>query len=536
MQTMKKDDIDILLIGYEKQENLGLRSILAYLRSRGFRALLVPFHPDHEDAVVSVIERCNPRMIGFSLIFQYTLEEFGHLMQRLRKLGIRAHFTAGGHYPSLCPEETFALLPELDTIVRFEGEITVSELFEQLEIPESWNSVKGLAFRKDGGVTLNEPRPLIADLDTLPMLSRDEPVAMAIGLNMASMLASRGCLFNCSFCSIRQFYGGTSGKLRRIRSPKAVVDEMVLLYEEKDVRFFSFQDDDFAARTLQQRSWLSEFLGALSKSGIDSRVKWKISCRVDDLEPVMLEMMLEKGLAAVYLGVESGNEAGLKALNKRTGVAENLKAIELLKRYNVAMAIGFMLFDPSSTIESVRQNIDFLRSVGSDGYFPLNFCKMLPYGGTPIEKSLKEQGRLKGTVTRPDYGFLDQRLDWYEFLVQQMFSKRNFSPDGMVSMLQQADFDLRLSRAFGFDHFPEGSETSLRTIIRRNNMLVVDTLDALLTDILDRGVDLLLEEQEGFLSLWETQFGEEIKSELELRKLGFVQNSGSTELLQPDNR
>jgi radical SAM superfamily enzyme YgiQ (UPF0313 family) len=528
MQTRENRPVDALLIGYEKQENLGLRSIVSFLDAQGYRAVLLPFHPDHEDTVASLVQQYRPRLVGFSLIFQYTLEEFGSLMRNLRARNIGAHFTAGGHFPSLCPEETFRVLPELDTIVRFEGELTITELLGNLDRPDAWPAITGLAFRKDGKVILNETRPLITDLDSLPPLHRDEPVSMSFDISMASMLASRGCLFNCSFCSIRQFYGGTAGKLRRIRSPKAVIDEMKHLYSKMNVRFFSFQDDDFAARTQQQRSWLRAFLNEFDKSSIAGRVRWKISCRVDDLEASMLEMMIDRGLAAVYLGVESGNEAGLRELNKRTGVAENLKAIELLKQYRVAMAIGFMLFDPSSTIASVRENIGFLRTVGSDGYFPVNFCKMLPYGGTPIESKLRAEGRLKGSIARPDYGFLDPRLDWYEFLVQQVFSRRNFSPEGNVVLLQNADFDLRLTKSFGFDHFTQEAENGLREAIRKSNLQTAGTLDSLLDDILDRGIENILEEQQGFMNLCEQQWIGEMNTEIELKKLGFTNNGKNT--------
>ncbi len=84
-----------------------------------------------------------------------------------------------------------------------------------------------------------------------------------------------------------------------------------------------------------------------------------------------------------------------------------MAAIALLKKRNAALAIGFMLFDPSSTMDTVRENISFLRTVGEDGYMPVNFCKMLPYSGTPIEEQLRSAGRLKGTLLYPDYDFLD---------------------------------------------------------------------------------------------------------------------------------
>jgi len=519
MSAQQKSHIDALFVGYENQENLGLRSIVAYLQAHGYTAALVPFVPGRDVEVLAAVEQLQPRLIGFSLIFQYTLDEFQRLMASLRSSGVGAHFTAGGHFPSLCPKETLQFLPELDSVVRFEGELTLPELLDHLDEPIHWPHVQGLAFRRGSEILLTPPRPLIADLDELPPIHRDKPREAVAGLRMASMLASRGCLFNCSFCSIRQFYGSASGTLRRVRSPQAVVDEMAVLFTEKAVRFFSFQDDDFAARTPQQREWLHAFLRALDKASLADQMRWKISCRVDDIEPDILEAMLKHGLMAVYLGVESGSESGLRTLNKHVSVAQNLAAIEILKRYNVALAIGFMLFDPSSTVDTIRENLNFLRAVGEDGYFPVNFCKMLPYAGTPIETRLRDEGRLKGTVTRPDYDFLDPQLEWYAFLVQRIFTRRNFDGDGLVTSLQQADFDYRLARAFGYAHQADGYGAKLRQLISQSNWLALETLSALLEQVVSRGIESLLKEEENLRALTEREWRGEATVETELQAL-----------------
>jgi len=513
MNEQNGSQIDVLLVGYENQENLGLRSILAYLRAHGYRAELAPFTPGNNDAILAATRSFQPRLIGFSLIFQYTLDEFGRLMRELRQNGVRAHFTAGGHFPSLRPAETLTLLPELDSVVRFEGELTLPELLDHLDRPDEWRQVRGLAFRSTENVELTPPRPLIDNLDSLPLIYRDEPRLAGDAVRMVSMLASRGCLFNCSFCSIRQFYGGTSGALRRSRSPRAVVDEMRWLFDEKGVRLFIFQDDDFAARTPRQRQWLQDFLRALDAARLANQVRWKISCRVDDLEPGILEAMLARGLVAVYLGVESGSERGLRTLNKHVAVAQNYAAIELIKRYGVALAIGFMIFDPSSTVDTVRENLAFLRSVGADGYFPINFCKMLPYAGTPIEAELRATGRLKGTMIRPDYDFGDPQLDWYAFMIHRIFTRRNFNPGGTVARLLQADFDQRLSQSLGSSDQLSRREANVRQLIKHSNVVALETLETLLDEVVSRGAESLIDEQQTLLQLAEREWRCEMEIE-----------------------
>jgi len=522
MSTSSRMGIDALLVGYERQENLGLRSIVAVLRRNGFKVALVPFFPGHEAVVRAAVQEQQPRLLGFSVIFQVTLDEFGDLMKALRADGVTAHFTAGGHFPSLRPEETFALIPELDSIVRFEGEETVSELLEHLDRPQRWERIRGLAFRRGDAVVVNETRPLILDLDSLPPVYRDDPRQAGMGVKLAHMAASRGCLHNCSFCSIRKFYGSTAGALRRTRSPQAVVEEMRSLFTENDVRFFSFQDDDFAAKTPRQREWLSAFLKGLAREGLAEQVRWKISCRVDDLETEILEEMVNHGLMAVYLGVESGSEAGLRTLNKHVTVVQNRHAIDLLKGHHVAMAIGFMLFDPSSTVETLLENLEFLRTVGKDGYFPVNFCKMIPYAGTPIEARLREAERLKGTVTRPNYGYLDPQLDIFELLINEIFSRRNYTPDGIVAALESAHFTYHLSRAFDSEAVPESWWRSLRQLTSRSNRLALETAGTLLDRLTRRGTDDLLDDQETLVELAGQQWRGDMEIGVLLKKLTMV--------------
>jgi anaerobic magnesium-protoporphyrin IX monomethyl ester cyclase len=507
---------DVVLVGYEDQENLGLRSLKAYLNSKNCTAYIIPFQPGQESEILETVKKLKPKIVGFSFIFQYTINDFGKLISYLRKNGIQCHFTAGGHFPSIEPHTTFEEIAELDSIVRFEGEVTLYELLLNLNNPGHWVNIEGLAYKSGTDEIINAPRPLIEDLDQLPYIFRDEFRESIDGIKTACMLASRGCLYNCSFCSIRQFYNSAKGALRRTRSAKAVADEMYHLFSEYNIRFFSFQDDDFANRSRQQKEWLGLFIKELKNRGLDDKIRWKISCRVDDLDPETLEILLENGLIAVYLGVESGNNTGLKALNKGVTVDQNLYAINLLKKYNVAMSIGFMLFDPSSNLVSIKQNIQFLRKIGEDGYFPINFCKMLPYAGTPIEHELKKEGRIKGTSIQPDYDFLDPIVNWYYFIVNRIFTRRNFNSDGLVALLQNIDFEYRLKDSFKLTNNSVERDIELKKIIGKANISAVNTLENLLEMIMTKGVDDILDEKTALLGLIDKEWQDEIAIESEL--------------------
>jgi radical SAM superfamily enzyme YgiQ (UPF0313 family) len=403
---------DVLLVGFQDQGNLGMGYLASTLSSHGHTVEMLEFR-DGPDNIRAHALAAQPTVIGFSLIFQFFLPDYVALAASLREAGVAAHFTMGGHYPSLCHEEVLAAMPQLDSVVRFEGEITMLELVTALKMGLDWRCVPGLAWREGEATALSEPRHLVEDLDTLPYPQRTGEIPRVLGLKTVPILASRGCSRRCSFCSIQTFYRAAPGKVVRVREPAAVVAEMRSLIDEQGTSIFLFQDDDFPLFGSYRRSWAPALLEELHNQGVAERAIWKISCRAEYVEPEFFARLRDAGLYLVYMGLESGNDEGLSVLNKHISVDVNRRAVEVLKDLGLLFHYGFMLFDPSSTFESVRTNIDFMRSIVGDGSAAALFCRMLPYGGTPIRDQLAAEGRLRGDVVRPDYDFLDLRLNEY---------------------------------------------------------------------------------------------------------------------------
>jgi radical SAM superfamily enzyme YgiQ (UPF0313 family) len=398
------------LVGFHDQGNLGLGYLGAVLEQHGFKAELLDFRAG-KDAIFESVRSSQPLLVGFSLIFQYYLAEFQSLARDLRQRGVHSHFCIGGHFATLRFEELLARVPEIDSVVRCEGELTLLALMRRLAAGKDWRGLAGLAYREGERVVATVPRPLIDNLDDLPYPLRDGETLAVLGKGASPILAGRGCARNCSFCSIRQFYLGAPGKKIRRRSPNEVVREMQYLFAERNVSIFLFQDDDFPVHARSGRGWIDQFAGALTSTGLAANVIWKISCRADEVDFTLFATLRRAGLYMVYLGLESGTDEGLKALNKQLTVADNLRAVRILKDLDLSIAYGFMLFDPSSSFASVQHNIAFLRQICDDGMLPVVACRMLPYAGTPIEDKLRREGRLRGDVLNPDYAFREPRLD-----------------------------------------------------------------------------------------------------------------------------
>jgi radical SAM superfamily enzyme YgiQ (UPF0313 family) len=202
-----------------------------------------------------------------------------------------------------------------------------------------------------------------------------------------------------------------------VRKPVNVVEEMLYLLQHHGVRVILFQDDDFPLWGPAGRRWADELVARMYDAGLVDRMIWKISCRAEYVEYELFRKLRDAGLFLVYMGLESGTEQGLTVLNKQISVEQNLAAVRTLKELELNVSYGFMLFDPSSSFESIRENLVFLENATGDGRAAAAFSRMLPYGGTPIRDALRNEGRLRGDLTQPDYDFLDLRLnEFYRLL------------------------------------------------------------------------------------------------------------------------
>jgi len=471
-------ECDVLLLGFEEWENLGLRSIAAFLLQQGVKAKVQTLHASREEILAS-LRRENPAIAGFSLIFQRMLFDFADLIAFLRDAGVGAHFTMGGHFPSIEPQATLEAIPGLDSVVRGEGEHTLLALFRRLNQPGGWGAIPGLAFRlkEAGEIQITPPRPKIRDLDSLPFPIRAEQLPSVRGLGLCSILASRGCHYDCSFCSIHRFYDESPGPRRRTRSPANVAQEMEHLFHERGIRLFVFEDDDLFMRGRIQRQWIDDLVQELKQRGIADQILWRVSCRVDDVDPEPISRMMEAGLMSVYIGIESGNEQGLKIYNKHYTVDDIHRAIAKLLDVGIPFEFGFMVLNPYTTFATLKEDIAFLKEIGRDGNTVVEFTKMAPYAGTPIAQRLGQEGRLAGTLAAPDYAYLDPRLDLFQIFLSAAFHVRNFDDRGLAERLRFAKLDSCITRKFFSDRYDAPAySAAVQELIRLSNEVALEKM------------------------------------------------------------
>lgn len=465
----------ILLVGFQDQDNLGVRYLASSLRAAGHQIRIESFGKEAAQALIAVARAWKPDMVGFSMIFQFMAPDFAQVITALRAAGVAAHFTMGGHYASFAPDTLLQLIPELDSVVRFEGERPIVELADALMQGAEWREIKGIAWRDGDAVRTTPPRDDKVDLDSLPWPERGDIDYLSQSLPQASVLASRGCPWKCSFCSIITFYEGNGTKGRRRRDPVLVADEVESLVRDRGVRLILFQDDDFLSGGKDARDWALTVAHEFIRRGLPERMRFKISCRSDECREDVLAALQEGGLTHVYLGVEAGDPDALKTLNKLITPEVHFRAGQVLRKLGLSFDFGFMLLEPWSTTNTVRNNLRFLREFCAGGYTTAGFCRTLPYVGTPMEQRLRAEGRLSGPALEADYKFLDPRLDvLWDFSVVA-FHGRNYGPDSMWDRVRTTLFEahLDLPDRPRDDDFLE----SVQILAEASNALLLDTAE-----------------------------------------------------------
>lgn len=495
---------NVILVAYQDQDNLGVGYLASVIQKAGFHPVMVDYRLG-QDRILEIARERRPLAIGFSIIFQFQTSEFQYLMKHLRANSVDCHFTAGGHYPSLRWREVLQRVPELDSIVRFEGEWTFLDLITRLRDGGDWRDVKGVCYRSGEEPVSAELRPLETELDSFPAPLRPPPTRKILEKTEVTLIASRGCLYNCSFCSIRQFYSPPLGPLKRLRCPEMVVREMQLLHEQYQAEVFLFQDDDFPGTAKHGGEWAFKFAEQLRTAGLGGRVLWKINCRADEVEEQRFEMLRDVGLLNVYLGIESGTIEGLTLMNKHTVPETNLRASEILRKLELQGDFGFMIFDPQSSLDSVARNLDFLEELCGDGFMAVTGCKMIPYAETAIESWLAQRQRLEVHGEYENYHFLSADVETLYAWFVDTFGRWIESPKGVLPRSRRAKYSLGVHRRLG-----EPSEKTNR--LDKNVTEIVSAANRLFIDGMRRAIEVLsakydTQQETGYLAWLQSEIG-----------------------------
>jgi len=368
---------------------------------------------------VQELKKKNIKLLGIHLVYLWdNTEDVFEVIKELRRNGVNAHINLYGHFPTFAFEEILSNYSFVDSITIGEPEYTFLELAEAVinnKDSSALFSINGLAFNSlsgETGIIKNKPRGAVSNIDNLPFPYR-HCFEIFKGRGIATyVLASRGCYGKCTFCYLNQFYAEES--LWRGRSPENVMDEICYLYREYGERYFYFADANFFGPGRKGKERADKLARMIIEQ--DMKINFGIECRVNDIEDESISMLVKAGLRDVFLGVESGSQNLLDRFRKNTTVEQNKKAINILRRYNIEPNYGFIIFDPDSTLEEVRENFEFLMEMKM--FSSPSITAHLMHHGQTIFKGTPDYEKRKDVVEsicrvnyEYTYNFKDERVE-----------------------------------------------------------------------------------------------------------------------------
>ena len=305
-----------------------------------------------EEQVRAQIEQEQPDVIGATAITP-SIYKAERLLQIAKEVHPDAVTVLGGIHATFMYQQVLTEAPWIDVVVRGEGEEIFSELIQAIDEgrwPADRALIKGIAFNMGAQVVATPAAPTVKDLEAIipdwSVLEWDKYIYIPMNKRVAIPNMARGCPFTCSFCSQWKFW-----RDYRIRDPKKVVDEIETLVREHDVGFFILADEE---PTINRKKFVAFCEELIAR---DLGILWGINTRVTDIlrDEELLPLYRKAGLIHVSLGTEAAAQLKLDRFHKETTVAQNKKAVQLLREAGIVVEAQFIVGLENETRETLEE-------------------------------------------------------------------------------------------------------------------------------------------------------------------------------------
>ncbi|MDU6495131.1 magnesium-protoporphyrin IX monomethyl ester anaerobic oxidative cyclase, partial [Bradyrhizobium sp.] len=357
-----------------------------------------------EEQVRAILRSEKPDVIGCTAITP-SIYKAERLLEIAKEEHPEALTVLGGIHATFMYQQVLTEAPWIDAIVRGEGEEIIVDLMRARE-DGRWErdrrSIKGIAYRDGTEVVATVAAPTVKNLDAITpdwsVLEWSKYIYIPMNKRVAIPNMARGCPFTCSFCSQWKFW-----RDYRIRDPKKVVDEIETLMREHDVGFFILADEE---PTINKKKFVA-FCEELIRR--DLKILWGINTRVTDIlrDEALLPLYRKAGLIHVSLGTEAAAQMKLDRFNKETTVAQNKKAIQLLRDVGIVVEAQFIVGLENETRETLEETYQMARDWKPDlanwaMYTPWPFSDLFRDLGDKVEIFDYEKYNFVTPIMKPD--------------------------------------------------------------------------------------------------------------------------------------
>jgi radical SAM superfamily enzyme YgiQ (UPF0313 family) len=365
--------------------SVGLMEFVAILKERGAQPLYVDAFLENleDEQLIQRLEDFEPEVIGVSCVSENRFEAM-NTIRRLRQSFPESLIMAGGYQFSYYSEEALQLLPELDLIVRHEGEEALISLLEVGFDRSHFESILGITFRTaDGEILSTQDAPLPADLDEYPI-----PDWTALPRNSVSgfgVLAARGCIGSCIFCA------GARRRLR-FRSPDKVLEEISMLLDifgrERLAGGIAFNDDSL---TLSPKNLVAIMEGMINNG---FNLPFTARTRADAITEDLLRLMKEAGLKKIGSGIDAPSQRIMDTMGKKERIEEIVHAFEMYNRLKIKSSGHILIGYEGETMDDIMNGVRLQRKLNRLPYVNIGLSLLRIYPGTWLEEIGRQNGSL----------------------------------------------------------------------------------------------------------------------------------------------
>ncbi len=405
--------------------------LTGYLKAGGYHDITfidAMTHHLSDDQVRERLVALQPDVVGCTAITPAIYKAEG-LLKIAKEVNPQTVTVLGGIHGTFMYPQVLKEAPWIDAIVRGEGEQVFLNLVRAVD-DGSWARdplvVRGIALLSDGKVVATPAEPTIEDLDRITpdwgILEWDKYIYIPMGVRVAIPNFARGCPFTCSFCSQWKFW-----RDYRIRDPKKVVDEIEDLVKNHQVGFFILADEE---PTIHRKKFIQFCEELIAR---DLGVLWGINTRVTDIlrDEKLLPLFRKAGLIHVSLGTEAAAQLKLDRFNKETTIAQNKKAIQLLREAGIVTEAQFIVGLENETAETLEETYLMARDWNPDManwamYTPWPFSDLFQELGDKVEVFDFEKYNFVTPIMKPDAMERGELLDRVMNNYRRFFMNKSF--------------------------------------------------------------------------------------------------------------
>ncbi len=326
------------------------------------------------NSLVEEILSTRPDIVGISMNYTTLMYNAQQIAQELKRKQPELLVVTGGN----CATFLFSMFCRpgcFDAVFLREADTTFPAFVNAVKSRNHW-STPGIAFHQNGHVMVNSSPRYVDDLDSLPWPRYD--LLPGRERYLASVMSSRGCSFNCIYCSTKQMWYRW-----RFRSPENVLSEIDWLYHLGFKKTLAFSDDEFVA----DRRRVMDIANRLFEKRYE--FKWGFAGRIELIDPELLEAVGSAGCRQIFFGIESGSDPVRRRLKRKFSVEEVEHIIDLCIAHGIIPIASFMVGIPFETYEDACRTLELMQRINT---YRVQLSVFTPFVGTPVYQDPDKYG------------------------------------------------------------------------------------------------------------------------------------------------